>query len=236
MKKVAMVLAAGYCFGLLFGTTAFAADTKPGMGIDEIAQKTPPPIKSLFVIEAASSKLTHAKGKRYKLTIPAKDIKSVLVFSDRPNRIAFRLKPEKYSKMVHSGKSSFGVSPPNIALKFANIPTAIFEVIRASLSRGTMHYELESLLSEQEKFFSHTVIGSVTMFIDDSSTSASASLFPSTVSETKCACTPTCMGGMAGLRAGPYNGGPNCSYCSQDGCAEMLGGQADQWNTPACPE
>lgn len=106
MKGVSFLLALS-C--LLFGLTGNAASKKN--------------IAFMFVVDAAQGKLTHMNGKQFQLSIPVKDIKSVLAFSDRPHRKNFRLSQMDYAKLVYSGKNSFRDNPPNIALVWADRKT-----------------------------------------------------------------------------------------------------------------
>ncbi len=102
MKRISFLVALS-C--LLVGMTASAVSKKS--------------MAFMFVIDAAQGKLSHIKGKQFQLSIPVKDIKSVLAFSDRPHRQNFRLSQTDYAKLVYSGKNSFRDNPPNIALVWA---------------------------------------------------------------------------------------------------------------------
>ena len=70
----------------------------------------------------------------------------VLAFSDRPKRIAFKMKFADYHKMVHSGKNSFDKTEPNMVLSFGSSgrPALPFEIKTYTKTEGTLTYVLEA--------------------------------------------------------------------------------------------
>ena len=101
----------------------------------------------LFAIEAKHGSLVHLKGDQYELAIPSKEIKSVLAFTDRPNRQAFRMKPEQYARLVHTGPDNFDVDPPNLVLSWGDHkdPAHAYELVSHHKSKGYLVYSLKKL-------------------------------------------------------------------------------------------
>ena len=73
----------------------------------EEAIKTAKPPEYLFVITAKSGEIKQISEKRYTLTMNHTNIDHALVFSDRPNRIAFYITGEQLAKNWKKGENSF---------------------------------------------------------------------------------------------------------------------------------
>ncbi len=130
------------------------------------AQQAPKPSAAsfLFVIQSAHSRLTKVNEKNYTLVLPLKDIKSVLAFSNRPERIVRQLTPAAYSKIIHSGSQSFDKIPPNVALTSDAYPPTAFEVSAVSKDNKNITYHL-LLLDGQNSLKNQS--GAVRLFFDD---------------------------------------------------------------------
>jgi hypothetical protein len=130
----------------------------------EVAKKAP--VDLLFAVVARDGSLVHTDGKQYQLTIPVKSIESVLAFSDRPNRLTFRLGLADYQKIVYSGSDSFRESPPNIALVWSNEeePDSTYTLEEHRRVGENMVYTLNRLGSAAPSM--HGRSGPVALFID----------------------------------------------------------------------
>ena len=130
------------------------------------------PIELLFTIEAKHGSLVHIKDDRYKLEIPRNDIKSVLAFSERPNRIAYKMDTAKYIKMVHTGENNFDVNPPNLVLSWGDSKQGAeaYEVIGYHHSKRYLTYSLKHLSQEKIANRGEPIHqkGEVSIFIDTS--------------------------------------------------------------------
>lgn len=122
-------------------------------------------LRLLFAFKVKHAVL-QAKGStgEYTLTIPVNNIASVNAMSDRPNRVAYQLKPDDYAKLIHQGNNNFDVDPPNIIISFANVGELITAQI-TSFKRGSdvLTWGLKPLLPISEKNYA----GAATVFIDE---------------------------------------------------------------------
>lgn len=124
-------------------------------------------IALLFVIEAAHGSLTHVKGKIYQLTIPTHDVRTVLAFSDRPNRLAFTMKQSEYHKMNYTGKNSFTKNPPNVVLTWGHQldEAAAYTLVESHIDHHAFVYRLRYIgPSDNEVEAPQT--GHLALFID----------------------------------------------------------------------
>jgi hypothetical protein len=120
------------------------------------------------VISTQRAQLKAYSNKKMLLTIKTKNIQSVLAFSDRPNRIAYRMKPSIYAKQVHSGTYSFTQDPPNLVLSIwnaGNIYDIPFKVTSYHIMGGKITYELNSLMPSEKITFSK-LSGPAALYID----------------------------------------------------------------------
>lgn len=72
----------------------------------------------LFSIQASSSQLMYHGGQRFELVIPLNQIHSILAFSDRPKRIAFKLVWNDFLKLIETGDQNVNKVPPNLVVSF----------------------------------------------------------------------------------------------------------------------
>jgi hypothetical protein len=119
-------------FMILFGSTTSAAMPKQAK------------VSLLFVIEAAHGSLKHTSGKKYQLSIPVRDVKNILAFSDRPHRMAFKMTPQEYQKQTYTGAESFAKKPPNLVLTWGHQldEAAAYELLSYKQKNGRLVYEL----------------------------------------------------------------------------------------------
>lgn len=117
-----------------------------------------------FVIDAEHGKLTQIAGKKYQLVVPAEDVKSILGFSSRPDRVAKQFTPEEFNKLIHKGSDSFDTNPPNAAVTFEGKPSIAFEITGFKKDGNNIVYEL-LLLGSQDGPENQS--GPVSLFVDD---------------------------------------------------------------------
>lgn len=166
MKKITTTMklaVASAC--LLFGSAVPAMIELPNPSEYE-SQLVKTPINMLFVIEAKHGALVHTAGKQYKLIIPVADIKSVLAFSEHPNRISFSMTPGEFHKMVFNGTNDFGTNPPNIVLSWAdqNHSAEAYTVLAHEKSHGFLTYTLNKL--NGQAVTKQNQRGAVTLYVD----------------------------------------------------------------------
>ena len=137
------------------------------MNVQSSSKKVPEKVN--FVLKSDESEFKFISGKRYKLIIPIKDIKSVLAFSSRGSH---ELKPEIFAKIIHGGKNSFDRLEPNAAIswydsdrqKFKHRAEA-FTISDYKKTDNNIVYTLH-LLSDGGNLPSN-ISGSIVLFIDD---------------------------------------------------------------------
>jgi hypothetical protein len=134
-------------------------------------------ISFVFVIQAQAGKLTHIKGKKYQLTIPLKNIQSVLALAGGRAHVAHRMKPSDYAKLVHRGANSFDVDPPNAGITVGTGAAHAYVIDKYKLLGPNIVYNLSLL----DKGSVNPASGEVSMFIDTASyTSSCCSINPGT--------------------------------------------------------
>jgi hypothetical protein len=119
-----------------------------------------------FVIEADGAKLVRDSGVNYQLTIPIANIKSVLMFSQAPNKIAARITPSNYANMVHSGVSSFDKLAPNMAVTIEGAQATAFKLNGYTKNSQSIIYNL-TLLKDQKIPLNQS--GRASLFVDGKS-------------------------------------------------------------------
>ena len=70
----------------------------------------------LFVISAQSGEITKVSDHQYTLTLRHTDIDHILMFSDRPYRIARYITVDQLKDIWSQGENSFSENPPNAGL------------------------------------------------------------------------------------------------------------------------
>lgn len=177
MKKVTKMLtfvAASSC--LLFGTATMASNHASNKS--KVSQKAAKPINLLFVIKVKKAKLTHIKGKDYSLSFDPKNVvDGVLAFSDRPNRVAFRMSFDTYINITKKGPNSFASDSANIVLNWDGTdaaPMAYKMVSHSSPSSDKHTINLTMLVRT-----AHHVPprgGTVTIYVDSVTAATSAEM------------------------------------------------------------
>lgn len=121
----------------------------------------------MFVVESQHAILDHVKDQQFTLTIPLKDIKSILMFSDRPNRIAMRITPSKFAKSIHKGADSFDAINPNAVLAWGcqDIPASVYTITSYQKNKTNITYKL-NLVGEHVGIQHRAISGKATLFID----------------------------------------------------------------------
>jgi hypothetical protein len=123
--------------------------------------------KFLYMVEANHSEFKFISGKTYQLTIPLKDIKNIVAFSDRPNRSSYTLSPDVFHQWIHSGSQSFDKIHPNLAISFCSSTLVgdAFTIAAYQLGTQKITYTL-TRLNKNNTLPTHQ-IGPVSLFIDD---------------------------------------------------------------------
>lgn len=162
MKKLTPLAASTLILSsLIFGGPALADTTAQPVQATQEGKST----DFLFVITSPTSELKQLDKYNYQLIIPTKEIKSILAFSDRPERIVKHLSPSEYVKIVDSGQNSFIKNPPNVAVNIADHGSVVFEVLQAIRTDNQITYHLRLLDNQQSP---NSMSGSVSLFIDAS--------------------------------------------------------------------
>lgn len=135
------------------------------------SSNNPETVDLLFTIESKHGSLVHLKGDQYELALPLKEIKSVLAFSDRPDRIAFKMNPAKFAKLIHSGKNNFDMDPPNLVVSWGDhkYPAAAYQITGHRQMDGYLLYSLTKLNQKKIATRGGPVHqqGKVAVFIDE---------------------------------------------------------------------
>lgn len=120
----------------------------------------------LFVIKLEKALLLKKSDSSYQLLVGSNQVRSILAFSDRPQRKALFISPVDFVRLTHMGKNSFLVDHPNIALTFGGSITASFVVNGFKILDHQIAYELQPL-SRQE--LPSRFDGKMVVFVDDTS-------------------------------------------------------------------
>lgn len=158
------VLAAGM---LTVGSSAVAA-------VDPVIHGPTAKVKQLYVIESGQGKLIHDADNHYHLVVPIRDIKNILVFTERPVRKSFRMEPDKFAAQVHTGSHSFDMDNPNVIIAWdkASHPAEAYRINSSSKKSGFISYDLTALSTkEKSSTTAKEVNGALSLFIDDSADS-----------------------------------------------------------------
>lgn len=162
VKKVGLLL---MMCGLMIGSGVATASSSQGKGADW-----------LFVLESSKGTLKHVAGNHYVLSLPIRDLSSVLAFTDRPNRQATQMTLAQYAEAVHRKSSdSFDKNPPNAVLTFGGNKnmTRAYEISSYSKTSRVISYNLV-LLGKQSPLLQKgkQVRGPVSLFIDSNALAA----------------------------------------------------------------
>jgi hypothetical protein len=147
MNVFVRVAAAG-C--LLFSAVVATAASKPA-GSPAASPRSAPSL--LFAMKAKKATIQPIQGNKYQLTIPLKALEPVLAFSDRPYRLAFRMKAEEFLDLVHSGDDSFDKNWPNIVLNWEakGRSAAVYTMLAYKRNKDDLVYTLRLVSSQKEE-------------------------------------------------------------------------------------
>jgi len=125
----------------------------------------------LFVIEANHASLKYLGDKTYQLAIKRADVvDSVLAFSDRPYRKAYRLKLADYQQMVEAGNNAFLRMHPNVVLSWGDRkePAEAYTIKAHKLTPSLVTFTLLRI-SDQPRMQKNALVhqGHVSLFIDN---------------------------------------------------------------------
>ena len=204
LRKIITALAA--VSGLLFAGPSQAMIELPNPS-DYFGAAKSQPVKLLFTIETKHGVLRHLKDAKYELAVPLSDIKSVLAFSDRPNRLALRVAPQKFHDLVYSGDNNFAVNPPNVVLAWGDQsqPAEAYTITGYRKGHGMMTYMLTKL--GKNALVSSSNKGSVSIFIDDETVDYTAGCPDMSTDEgIQCAGTKACADDPSGMACLLYGG------------------------------
>lgn len=148
---------------MLCATLAMAA-SKPVISNKNLQK----PVTLLFVIKAKHAKLQRVKGNDFRLTIQKSSIiNGILAFSDRPNRVTFRMSLGEYLRLNHKGADSFLMDPPNVSLSWADkSPAMPYTMSGGTTSKSYVHWHLRALDKGSE---ASVRSGQLTVLIDSDS-------------------------------------------------------------------
>lgn len=150
---------------LLVGLVFFASFAEAS-----VAVKKNSPMQFMFVIDSAKGQLKRIDAKTYQLTLPVRSIHSVLAFSDRPNRVHFRLSPDEYGKLVYVGRNSFTDDPPNIVLVWGgqHSRSIVYHLLSHQRSGGNIIYTLaqQPQIQSSRNVYAGSKSGRVVLFVD----------------------------------------------------------------------
>ena len=101
------------------------------------------------------------------------DVDHVLIFSDRPHRIAQYITAEELAKSWKLGINSFEKDPPNAGFVAGGLKEAtVVELLRMEVTESKTVYQLSLLLETDSSFYSRGIVGSFSpmmLFIDSDS-------------------------------------------------------------------
>ena len=119
----------------------------------------------LFVITAKSAEIKQVGKNRYTLTMNHTDVDHVLMFSDRPYRLAKYITAEELKKSWKVGINSFEKEPPNAGLVAHGFKHAtVVELLGMNVNNQQVVYHFSFLEGEVESI-GH--MRDVSIFIDE---------------------------------------------------------------------
>jgi hypothetical protein len=147
----ARVIACVVCLFLSFG--CFAAEKD---------------VPFLHSIQADNSTLEQVSGERYVLSVPVKDISSILVFSDRPKRVAYQLTPYEYAAFVHFKSDMLYEDLPDLVVSFwkEGKESLAFEVTGYHVAENVISYDLRLLIHRDKSKPFKTNTGRISIYLD----------------------------------------------------------------------
>ena len=120
----------------------------------------------LFVISAKSGEIKQVGKNRYTLTMKHTDVDHVLMFSDRPYRIAKYITAKELASTWKVGINSFEKDPPNAALVVHGFKHAtVVELLGMDVRKSQVTYHFSFLEVNKQVSGTHS---DITLFIDDS--------------------------------------------------------------------
>ena len=145
----------------------FYATVVSGATSDEVLQKGKTPTY-LFALENNNGTLETLDSSKVKLTLPISSMSHILMFSDRPFRIAKYITDTELEKFwSEKGSNSFEDDPPNAAIL---INDEIFDIqltsIEISDSKVIFHGKKNEIEGKQTKHKCHSLEGKIYIFID----------------------------------------------------------------------
>jgi len=118
----------------------------------------------LFVITAKSGEIKQVGKNRYTLTMKHTDVDHVLMFSDRPYRLAKYITADELKKSWKLGINSFEKDPPNAGLVAHGFKHAtVVELLGVHVTKQQVLYDL-SFLEDMKPLIGH--FSNVKLFID----------------------------------------------------------------------
>jgi hypothetical protein len=136
---------------LILGAGWAAGD--PAAAVAKDSANTKAPVKLLFVISLKNARLMYVRERKYQLKFLTTDNKEpILAFSDRPQRVAFRLNRKEFNRLVQRGKDSFKKVPPNAAVVFSsgNPRAKAYEINKYEIDGTAVTLSLTALIERKK--------------------------------------------------------------------------------------
>jgi hypothetical protein len=120
----------------------------------------------LLTITLKQASFKQVQGNQYALIVPKDKVDQILIFSDRPNKVAFSVNPDEFSKLVHIGPEVYKNDPPNVSLVFDKnqMKTAAFAIQGYQMGSDSVTYQLKLLGNHTKLLPSYQ--GQMVLFVD----------------------------------------------------------------------
>jgi hypothetical protein len=122
----------------------------------------------LLVIQTDKAQLIQRKIAYFELIAPSNQVKSILSFSDRPDRIAFKLDFDEFLSLANHGSHGFNKIPPNIVISFGESgrEAMAFATKRFEILNGMMHFYLVPIEAFKDNKLFSNYEGEIVVYID----------------------------------------------------------------------
>jgi hypothetical protein len=119
----------------------------------------------VFVIRLDGASLSQSSNGNYQLIVSAKQVKSILAFTDRPLHKVRSISLLDFLQSTHTGANSFQADPPNVVISFDGSVSASFTVIGLKFLDHSIQYTLKKLGGQ---IIPRTYRGGFVLFVDSS--------------------------------------------------------------------
>ena len=102
--------------------------------------------KNNFMLSAVAKQATVKKTNfNYELVILKRNISSIVVFADRPNRNVNNINVTQLKKFWKEGANNFAKNPPNAVLSGKTYPTTIVEITGMVVHSNDIHFQIRPI-------------------------------------------------------------------------------------------